>query len=125
VLVRRTASPEHADFGGLSSLASLVPKIVFVSVRTIKRHHHQHRASPAPIFADSGWLSVGLIFLLDVICGVESDAGGMSGDHDRCFSMLVLGAFSTGVFNTNAIPRISIDADGWGNRESVVYWYSI
>ena len=28
-------------------------------------------------------------------------AGGMSGDHDRCFSILVLGAFSTGVFNTN------------------------
>jgi hypothetical protein len=27
--------------------------------------------------------------------------GGMSGDHDRCFSILVLGAFSTVVFNTN------------------------
>ena len=53
--------------------------------------------------------------LLDVISGVESlflflqeqikdiiiiinAAGGMSEDHDRCFSMLVLGAFSTGVF---------------------------
>jgi hypothetical protein len=38
----------------------------------------------------------------------------MSGDHDKCFSILVLGAFSTGVFNTNALPRINIDADVWG-----------
>ena len=41
-------------------------------------------------------------------------AGGMSEDHDRCFSILVLGAFSTGVFNTNALPRINIGADVWG-----------
>jgi hypothetical protein len=41
-------------------------------------------------------------------------AGGMSGDHDRCFSILVLGAFSTGVFNTNALPCINIGADVWG-----------
>ena len=34
----------------------------------------------------------------------------MSEDHDRCFSTLVLGAFSTGVFNTNALPRINIGA---------------
>ena len=27
-------------------------------------------------------------------------------DHDRCFSILVLGAFSTGVFNTNALPKV-------------------
>jgi hypothetical protein len=32
--------------------------------------------------------------------GGKRDAGGMSEDHDRCFSMLVLGAFSTGVFQT-------------------------
>ncbi len=51
---------------------------------------------------------VGLIFVLDVIVGVES---GVSGDHDRCFSTLVLGAFSTGVFNTNALPRINIGAN--------------
>ncbi len=38
----------------------------------------------------------------------------MSKDHDRCFSILVLGAFSTGVFNTNALPRINIGADVWG-----------
>jgi hypothetical protein len=35
----------------------------------------------------------------------------MSGDHDRCFSILVLGAFLTGVFNTNALTRINIGAD--------------
>ena len=32
--------------------------------------------------------------------GGKRAAGGMSEDHDRCFSMLVLGAFSTGVFST-------------------------
>ena len=37
----------------------------------------------------------------------------MSEDHDRCFSTLVLGAFSTGVFNTSALPRINIGADVW------------
>ena len=37
-----------------------------------------------------------------------------SEDHDRCFSILVLGAFSTGVFNINALPRINIGADVWG-----------
>ena len=50
--------------------------------------------------------------------GVKRAAGGMSEDHDRCFSTLVLGAFSTGVFigvfNTNALPRINIGADVWG-----------
>ena len=32
--------------------------------------------------------------------GGKRDVGGMSEDHDKCFSvaMLVLGAFSTGVF---------------------------
>ena len=41
-------------------------------------------------------------------------AGGMSEDLDRCFSILVLGVFSTGVFNTNALPLINIGADVWG-----------
>jgi hypothetical protein len=41
-------------------------------------------------------------------------AGGMSGNHDRCFSILVLGMFSTGVFNTNALPHINIGSDVWG-----------
>jgi hypothetical protein len=35
--------------------------------------------------------------LLDVISGVERALREMSEDNDRCFSMLVLGAFSTGV----------------------------
>ena len=38
----------------------------------------------------------------------------MSEDHDRCFSTLVLGTFSTGVFNTNELPRINIGDDVWG-----------
>ena len=46
-------------------------------------------------------------------CGTRQ-AGGMSEDHDRCFSTLVLGAFSIGVFNTNALPRINIGDDVWG-----------
>jgi hypothetical protein len=44
----------------------------------------------------------------------KSAEGEMSEDHDRCFSILVLGAFSTGVFNTNALPRINIGAYVWG-----------
>ena len=34
-------------------------------------------------------------------------------DHDRCFSILVLGAFLTGVFNINALTLININADVW------------
>ena len=37
-------------------------------------------------------------------------------DNDRCLKILVLGAFSTGVFNTNTLPRINIGADVLGNR---------
>jgi len=51
--------------------------------------------------------------------GGKSAAGGMSEDHDRCFSILVLGAFSTGVFNTNALPRINIGADLWGESSTM------
>ena len=82
VMVQRAASPAHADFGELSSLASLV--VVRLDV--------------VPLPPRSG----------------KRAAGGMSGDHDRCFSILVLGAFSSGVFNTNALPRINIGADVWG-----------
>jgi hypothetical protein len=32
----------------------------------------------------------------------------------QVFLNVVLGAFSTGVFNTNALPRINIGADVWG-----------
>jgi hypothetical protein len=50
----------------------------------------------------------------------------MSEDHDRCFSILVLGASSTGVFNTNASPRINIGVDVWGessiHQEKVLHF---
>ena len=59
------------------------------------------------------WVVSWADILLDVIGGVERTAGGMPEDLDRCFSILVLGAFSTGVFNTNALPRINIDVDVW------------
>ena len=63
---------------------------------------------------------------MDVIGGVESAlrAGGMSEDHDKCFSILVLGVFSTGVFNTNALPRINIDANVWGESNIMTGVYS-
>jgi hypothetical protein len=35
--------------------------------------------------------------------GGNRTAGGMSEDNDRCFSVLVLGAFSTGVFQQQCI----------------------
>jgi hypothetical protein len=50
VLVRRTASPAHADFGGLSLLAVLV--VVQLDVVSF----------PPALRADGGGLSVGLIF---------------------------------------------------------------
>jgi len=58
--------------------------------------------------------------LVEMIRGLANPKSGgarwevHSGDHDRCFSILVLGAFSTGVFNSNALPRINIGADVWG-----------
>ena len=58
-------------------------------------------------------VGVSLLYGRDQWSG-KSAAGGMSEDHDRCFSTLVLGAFSSGVFNTNALPRINIGADVWG-----------
>ena len=50
-------------------------------------------------------------------CGVEGTqraVGCMSGDHDRCFSTLVLEAFRQVFFNANALPCITIGADVWG-----------
>ena len=99
----------HADFGGLSSLDALVVvRLVVVPLPPL---------SPSTQTV-AGW-SVWADILLDVIGGGssalrDSAAGGMSEDHDRCFSTLVLGAFSIGVFNTNALPRINIGADVWG-----------
>ena len=43
--------------------------------------------------------------------------GWMSGDHDRCFLTLVLEAFRQVFFNTNALPRITIGADMWGESD--------
>ena len=76
-----------------------------------RRRPTRRRASPAPLSAQTvaGWSSAGRDRWR-----VKRAAGGMSEDHDRCFSTLVLGAFSTGVFNTNALPRINIGADVWG-----------
>ena len=53
-------------------------------------------------------------------CGVEGTqraVGWMSGDHDRCFLTLVLEAFRQVFFNTNALPRITIGADVWGESD--------
>ena len=50
-------------------------------------------------------------------CGVEGTqraVGWMSGDHDRCFSTLVLEAFRQVFFDANALPCITIGADVWG-----------
>ena len=99
VLVRRTlchtlSPPAHADFGGLSSLATLV--VVRLDVVPLPPSSLRRR------WRVVGWGDI----LLDVISGVEKAAGGMSGD--------VLWAFLTGVFNTIALPRINIGDDVWG-----------
>ena len=103
VMVRRTVSPTHTDFDGLSSLAALVVvrlEVVPLPPRSLRRRWRV--VSWADFSAGRDWWSG------------KRPAGGMSGDHDRCFSILVLGAFSTGVFNTSALPRINIGADVWG-----------
>jgi hypothetical protein len=102
VLVLRTASPVHADFGGLSSLASLV--IVLLDGVPLPP------LSPRRQWRVVGWAEI----LLDVIGGVESTLwegcpGTMTG-VSQCWFW----AFSTGVFNTNALPRINIGTDVWG-----------
>ena len=60
VMVQRTVSPTHADFGGLLSLASLVVvSLVIVPLQP----HSPHRWS---------WVVCWPDILLDVISGVES-----------------------------------------------------
>ena len=56
-------------------------------------------ALPRRLWRVVGWVDI----LLDVICGVESNEGGMSEDNNRCFSTLVFGAFSTGIFQHHCI----------------------
>jgi len=89
LLVRRTASPVHADFCRLSSGAA--PVVVRLDVVPLPSRSSAQtvagcRLGGYPAGRDR-W-------------GGKRAAGGMSEDHDRCFSMLVLGAFSTGVFST-------------------------
>jgi hypothetical protein len=85
MLVRRTASPAHADFGGLRSGA--VPVVVRLDVVSFPPR------SSAPTVAGCrlGGYPVG-----HDRWGGKRAAVGMSEDNDRCFSTLVLGAFSTG-----------------------------
>ena len=92
VLVRRTASPAHADFGGLSSGA--VPVVVRLAVVSFPPH------SSAPTVAGCrlGEYPVGRDRW-----GGKRAVGGMSEDNDRCFSTLILGTFSTGVFRHHCI----------------------
>jgi len=61
--------------------------------------------------------------LMDVIGGVESARlstnkrhhhRGMSEDHDRCSQCWFSVHFRQVFFNTNALPRINISADVWG-----------
>jgi len=93
VLVWKTASPSHADFGGLSSGTS--PVVIRHDVVPL-----QPRSSALTV---AGCRLGGYPAARDR-WGGNCSAGGMSEDNDRCFAMLVLGAFSTGVFfNTNAL----------------------
>ena len=92
VLVRRTTSQSHADFCGLSSGAD--PVVVRLDVLPLLPR------SSAPTVA--GCRLGGYPAGRDQWGGKRA-AGGMSEGHDRCFSMLVLGAFSTGVFQHQCI----------------------
>ena len=89
-----------ARLRGLRSLAALV--VVRLIVVPLPPRSPRRRCRVV------GWADI----LLDAIGGVEIALreGCLCEDHDRCFSILVLGAFSTGVFNTNALPRINIVA---------------
>jgi hypothetical protein len=58
VLVRKTVSPDHADFGRLSSGACRLWQTELGSLP--RRRLTRRRASPAPLFcANGGGLSVG------------------------------------------------------------------
>jgi len=92
VLVRKTASPAHADVGGLSSGAA--PVVVGLDVVPLPPRSSTPTVAGCPL----GGYPAGR----DRWVG-KRGAGGMSKDHDRCFSMLVLGAFSTGVFQHQCI----------------------
>jgi hypothetical protein len=103
VLVRRTASPAHADFGGLNSGA---PPSSSDSTSCLSRP-----ALPRRRWRVVGWVDI----LLDVIGGVESALREgcprtTTGVSQRWFS----GHFRQVFFNTIALPRIIAGADVWG-----------
>jgi hypothetical protein len=89
VLVQRTASPVHAELGGLSSGAS--PVVVRLDVVPLSPRSSEQTVAGCQL----GGYPIGR-----VRWGGKRAAGGMSEDNERCFSTLVLGAFSTGVFQT-------------------------
>jgi hypothetical protein len=98
VLVRRTASPTHADFGGLSSGAP--PVVVRLDVVSFPP------SSSLPTVAGCllGGYPVGRDWW-----GGKISAGGMS-EGKKVFAEHFRQVF----FNTNALPRINIGADVWG-----------
>jgi hypothetical protein len=89
VLMWRTASPAYADFDGLSSGAP--PVVIRLDVVSLQ----SRSSTPMVAGCQLGGNPAGRDQW-----GGKRAAGGMSEDHDRCFSILVLGAFSTGVFQT-------------------------
>jgi hypothetical protein len=102
VLVRRTASPAHV-FVRLRSLAALVVvRLVVVPLPPLSLRRRWRVV---------GWADI----LLDAIGGVERALlEGCSRTMTSVSQYWFSGAFSTGVFNTNALPRINIGADVWG-----------
>jgi hypothetical protein len=105
---QRTASPAQRDFGGLSPGAA--PVVVRLDVVPLPP------LSSAPTVAGCrlGGYPAGRDWW-----GGKRAAGGMSEDHDRCFSMLVLGAFSTGVFQTPMLyPALTLAPTYGANRTS-------
>jgi hypothetical protein len=108
VLVLRTASPVLADFGGLSSGAA--PVVVRLDVVPL-----QPRSSAMTVAGCRlGGYPAGHDWW-----GGKRAAGGMSEDHDRCLLMLVLGAFSTGVFQTPMhYPALTLAMTCGANRTS-------
>jgi hypothetical protein len=92
VLVWRIASPAHADFGRLSSgAAPVVVRLDVVALPPLS-------SAPTVSGCQFGGYPVGRDWW-----GEKQAAGGMSEDNDRCFLPLVLGAFSTGVFQHQCI----------------------
>ena len=103
VLVRRTASPEHADFGGLSSLTALV--VIRLDVVPFPPR------SPRRRWRVVGWADI----LLDVISEVESAlregcSATMTGISQNWFSGHFRQVFSTPMH----YPVLTFGTDVWG-----------